>query len=102
MGLTVYDNYARSTSGWHSWSSTGAACSIRGLLRTAWYQARRFDRRPCRQTRRVGDMFDWSTKSVKPARISFYGNFGAGNLGNECTLQAVIEQILRRWPDAKL
>ena len=47
-------------------------------------------------------MFDWSAKSAKPARISFYGNFGAGNLGNECTLQAVIEQILRHWPDAQL
>jgi polysaccharide pyruvyl transferase WcaK-like protein len=47
-------------------------------------------------------MFDRSAKSVKPARISFYGNFGAGNLGNECTLQAIIEQILRRWPDAQL
>ena len=32
----------------------------------------------------------------------FLGNFGAGNLGNECTLQAVIEQILRRWLDAQL
>src|SRR5262249_32952472 len=31
-----------------------------------------------------------------------YGHFGAGNLGNECTLQAVIEQILRRRPDAQL
>jgi polysaccharide pyruvyl transferase WcaK-like protein len=39
---------------------------------------------------------------MKPARISFYGNFGAGNLGNECTLQVVIEQILRRCPDAQL
>jgi polysaccharide pyruvyl transferase WcaK-like protein/chemotaxis methyl-accepting protein methylase len=39
---------------------------------------------------------------MKPARISFYGNFGAGNLGNECTLQAVIEQTRRRWPDAQL
>ena len=38
-------------------------------------------------------MSDQSAKSVKPARISFYGNFGAGNLGNECTLQAIIEQI---------
>src|SRR5271165_2092404 len=47
-------------------------------------------------------MFDWSAKSMKPARISFYGNFGAGNLGNEATLQAVIEQILRRWPDGQL
>jgi polysaccharide pyruvyl transferase WcaK-like protein len=47
-------------------------------------------------------MLNWTAKSMKPARISFYGNFGAGNLGNECTLQAVIEQILRRWPDAQL
>jgi polysaccharide pyruvyl transferase WcaK-like protein len=39
--------------------------------------------------------------SVKPKRIAFYGVFGAGNLGNECTLQVIIEQILRRWPDAQ-
>jgi polysaccharide pyruvyl transferase WcaK-like protein len=39
---------------------------------------------------------------MKPARISFYGHFGVGNLGNEATLQAVIEQTLRRWPDAQL
>ena len=81
----------------------GTACSILRLLHTTWVsRVRRFDRRPCRQTRRVGNMFDRSAKSMKPARISFYGNFGAGNLGNECTLQAVIEQILRCWPDAQL
>lgn len=34
-------------------------------------------------------------------RISFYGNFGAGNLGNECTLQAIIEQVLQYEPDAQ-
>jgi polysaccharide pyruvyl transferase WcaK-like protein len=39
---------------------------------------------------------------MKPVRISFYGNFGAGNLGNECTLQAVTEQTRMRWPDAQL
>ena len=55
---------------------------------------RQFHRDPGMQTQRVGN--------IKPARISFYGNFGAGNLGNEATLQAVIEQILRRWPDAQL
>src|SRR5215472_5744194 len=49
-----------------------------------------------------GNMSDRSAKSMKPARISFYGNFGTGNLGNECTLQAVIEQTLRRSPDARL
>ena len=39
---------------------------------------------------------------MKPARISFWGNFGAGNLGNETTLQTVIEQVQARLPDARL
>lgn len=39
---------------------------------------------------------------MKPPRIAFYGNFGSGNLGNECTLQTVIEHTLLRWPDAQL
>jgi polysaccharide pyruvyl transferase WcaK-like protein len=39
---------------------------------------------------------------MKPRTIGLYGNFGAGNLGNECTLQAVIEQTLLRWPEAQL
>lgn len=39
---------------------------------------------------------------MRPKTISFYGHFGAGNLGNECTLQATIEQTLRCWPDARL
>jgi polysaccharide pyruvyl transferase WcaK-like protein len=39
---------------------------------------------------------------MNPVRISVYGNFGAGNLGNEATLQAVIERVLQRWPDAQL
>jgi polysaccharide pyruvyl transferase WcaK-like protein len=39
---------------------------------------------------------------MKPIRIALYGNFGAGNLGNECSLQTAIEQILRRWPDAQM
>ena len=47
-------------------------------------------------------MFGRPAKSTKPAKIGFYGNFGAGNLGNEATLQAIIEQILRRWPDGQL
>jgi polysaccharide pyruvyl transferase WcaK-like protein len=41
-------------------------------------------------------------KSMKSPRICLYGNFGAGNLGNEATLQAIIEQILWRCPDAQL
>jgi polysaccharide pyruvyl transferase WcaK-like protein len=35
-------------------------------------------------------------------RIVFYGNFGAGNLGNEVTLQTAIEQTLTRLPGAEL
>lgn len=35
-------------------------------------------------------------------RISFYGNFGAGNLGNECSLQAIIEKVLQYEPGARL
>lgn len=39
---------------------------------------------------------------MNPIRIAFYGNFGAGNLGNECTLQAVVAYARQRWPDAQL
>lgn len=45
---------------------------------------------------------DGPEKSMKSLRICLYGNFGAGNLGNEATLQAIIEQILWRRPDARL
>jgi polysaccharide pyruvyl transferase WcaK-like protein len=47
-------------------------------------------------------MSDWVEKFMKSQRICFYGNFGAGNLGNEATLQAILEQIPRCWPDAQL
>src|ERR1700730_232315 len=36
------------------------------------------------------------------SKIILLGHFGAGNLGNECTLQAVIERTLQRWPQASL
>lgn len=39
---------------------------------------------------------------MKPKKIALYGNFGSGNLGNECTLQVVIERLRRSWPDAQL
>lgn len=46
-------------------------------------------------------------QSVSPSRleierVTFLGHFGAGNLGNECTLQAAIERTLRCWPEARL
>jgi len=40
--------------------------------------------------------------AMTPTRIAFYGNFGAGNLGNEVTLQTAIEQTRRRIPHAQL
>jgi polysaccharide pyruvyl transferase WcaK-like protein len=39
---------------------------------------------------------------MRPSRIVFYGNFGAGNLGNEVTLQTAIEQTLAHLPGAEL
>ena len=39
---------------------------------------------------------------MKAAKIGLYGHFGAGNLGNECTLQAAIEQTLQCWPGAEV
>ena len=39
---------------------------------------------------------------MRSKKIVFYGNFGSGNLGNECTLQVVVEQLRERWPDAEL
>jgi polysaccharide pyruvyl transferase WcaK-like protein len=39
---------------------------------------------------------------MQPNSIVFYGNFGAGNLGNECTLQTAIEQTRTRLPHVKL
>jgi polysaccharide pyruvyl transferase WcaK-like protein len=43
----------------------------------------------------------WQSRA-KIKRITFLGHFGAGNLGNECTLQATIERTLQRWPQASL
>jgi polysaccharide pyruvyl transferase WcaK-like protein len=45
---------------------------------------------------------DTRPKPMKQARIVLYGNFGAGNLGNEITLQTVIAHIRRHRPDAQL
>jgi polysaccharide pyruvyl transferase WcaK-like protein len=39
---------------------------------------------------------------MKPRQITFFGNFGMQNLGNECTLQAIVHNTLKRLPDAKL
>lgn len=43
-----------------------------------------------------------AAEDMAPKRIALYGNFGAGNFGNECTLQVVAEQLRRRWPDVQL
>jgi polysaccharide pyruvyl transferase WcaK-like protein len=43
-----------------------------------------------------------SSPRRRPSRIALWGNFGVGNLGNECTLQAMIGGVRRHQPDAVL
>jgi polysaccharide pyruvyl transferase WcaK-like protein len=38
----------------------------------------------------------------KRPRIAFWGNFGTGNWGNECTLQAILSNARERVPQAEL
>src|SRR5881397_1822997 len=39
---------------------------------------------------------------MKPSTVNIFGNFGTQNLGNECTLQAVIHNVRQYLPDAPL
>lgn len=39
---------------------------------------------------------------MKPRKIAFFGLFGQQNLGNDCTLQAVLHHVRRYCPDAEL
>ena len=39
---------------------------------------------------------------MKRKKISFWGVFGQHNLGNECTLQAILHQARRHLPDAEI
>src|SRR5271165_5530357 len=48
------------------------------------------------------DRFRRRQRKTKPIRITILGHFGAGNLGNECTLQATIQQTLSYLPQARL
>jgi len=43
-----------------------------------------------------------SKKSMKRAKIALFGIFGIQNLGNECTLQAMIYNLRQRLPEAEL
>lgn len=99
IGLTVYHNNARARRKWRAPVVDRRSVLGQSFLRSATVRALGD---AAGKNDKLVTCFDWTVKSMKPARISFYGNFGAGNLGNECTLQAVIEQILRRWPDAQL
>lgn len=38
----------------------------------------------------------------KRPRVAFYGVFGVQNLGNECTLQAIVHNLRERRPDADI
>ena len=39
---------------------------------------------------------------TRPLRIAFWGNFGTGNWGNECTLQAILHNTRKQLPNAEL
>jgi polysaccharide pyruvyl transferase WcaK-like protein len=39
---------------------------------------------------------------MKPPTVTFFGNFGTHNLGNECTLQAIIQNVRTYLPGAKV
>lgn len=41
-------------------------------------------------------------RELRPPTITFFGNFGTQNLGNECTLRAIIENTRHYLPDAHL
>jgi polysaccharide pyruvyl transferase WcaK-like protein len=43
-----------------------------------------------------------SRRKMRPPTITFFGNFGTQNLGNECTLKAIIQNTRRYQPDAHL
>ena len=36
----------------------------------------------------------------RPSTITFFGNFGTQNLGNECTLRAIIQNTRKHLPMA--
>ena len=38
----------------------------------------------------------------KQKKVSFFGNFGRGNLGNECTLQAILYNLRQHLPDVEV
>lgn len=40
--------------------------------------------------------------NLKGPKLAVFGTFGVGNLGNECTLQAVLSNIRRFLPDAEV
>ena len=41
-------------------------------------------------------------RASEPLRVTLFGNFGTGNLGNECTLQAIVQNTRRFLPTAKI
>src|ERR1700733_5259765 len=49
---------------------------------------------------RQGQNRDGNGSRRGDAKIVFFGHFGAGNLGNEATLQAILHNLRRLVPDA--
>ena len=44
----------------------------------------------------------WDDGVQKPKRIGLLEHFGTGNLGDDATVAAVLQQIRRRWPDVSI
>jgi polysaccharide pyruvyl transferase WcaK-like protein len=43
-----------------------------------------------------------SASAANRAKIVFFGIFGIENLGNECTLQSILQNARKRMPDAEI
>jgi polysaccharide pyruvyl transferase WcaK-like protein len=51
---------------------------------------------------RAAARIEEGARPLKRTTISFFGNFGTQNLGNEYTLQAIIHNVRKHLPEAKL
>jgi polysaccharide pyruvyl transferase WcaK-like protein len=50
----------------------------------------------------VSELLSTLNSNLRRARIVVFGTFGAGNLGNECTVQAMLCNIRRHLPGAEI
>lgn len=60
------------------------------------------DSAPDASSRQSGSTSSKMTEDPTPRTIALFGMFGVGNLGNECTLQAILANIHRFLPNAQV